>query len=56
MWPPFFFGTIPTYGVLPYAMIIHDVILQANTPTLHVTSKFGPEYWAVNLCEGSYVA
>ena len=22
MWPPFFFGAIPTYGVLPYAMII----------------------------------
>ena len=22
MWPPFFFGTIPTYGVLPYAMIM----------------------------------
>ena len=21
MWPPFFFGVIPTYGVLPYAMI-----------------------------------
>ena len=21
MWPPFFFGAIPTYGVLPYAMI-----------------------------------
>ena len=32
------------------------VILQANTPTLHGISKFGPEYWAVNLCEGSYVA
>ena len=23
MWPPFFFGAIPTYGVLPYAMIDH---------------------------------
>ena len=22
MWPPFFFGAIPTYGVLPYAMIV----------------------------------
>ena len=22
MWPPFFFGVIPTYGVLPYAMIL----------------------------------
>ena len=22
MWPPFFFGPIPTYGVLPYAMIL----------------------------------
>ena len=21
MWPPFFFGVIPTYGVLPYAMM-----------------------------------
>ena len=21
MWPPFFFGAIPTYGVLPYGMI-----------------------------------
>ena len=21
MWPPFLFGAIPTYGVLPYAMI-----------------------------------
>ena len=23
MWPPFFFGVIPTYGVLPYAMIMY---------------------------------
>ena len=25
MWPPFFFGVIPTYGVLPYAMIVSQV-------------------------------
>ena len=22
MWPPIFFGVIPTYGILPYAMIV----------------------------------
>ena len=24
MWAPFFFGVIPTYGVLPYAMIVNS--------------------------------
>ena len=28
MWPPFFFGVIPTYGVLPYAMISQSVFQQ----------------------------
>ena len=28
MWPPFFFGAIPTYGVLPYAMIYSHFLSQ----------------------------
>jgi len=41
MWPPFFFGVIPIYGVLPYAMIVSEnfriacnivhIVLRSNT-------------------------
>ena len=30
MWPPFLFGAIPTYGVLPYTMIIILTAIQAH--------------------------
>ena len=26
MWSPFFFRIIPTYGVLPYAMIVKQIV------------------------------
>ena len=31
MWPPFFFGAIPTYGVLPYAMILYQPLSVSAT-------------------------
>ena len=38
MWPPFFFGAIPTYGVLPYAMICeHSLTLSHNHIHMHTT-------------------
>ena len=32
MWPPFFFGAIPTYGVLPYAMIFKGYFSSLKIP------------------------
>ena len=40
MWPPFFFGAIPTYGVLPYAMISFTSISAPTESHVNICHSF----------------
>ena len=44
MWPPFFFRAIPTYGVLPYAMIWTNVFRLTSDP-LNIDLEFPSSQW-----------